>query len=94
MEHSVTVHITRNDDGSYMVTGSTSTRGGGGLNVRKFMDDFGLRRFVVEDLGVHEEEVGKKIKALRETPPGGRTQAIGNVMLTADEIRKHGLGPV
>lgn len=90
MEHSVTVHITPNRDGSFFVTGSTSSRGGGSLNKRDFQDEEGLRRFLAGDLGIHKGEVDAALEALGK----GETHSIHNVMLTAEQVAAHGLGPI
>ena len=49
MERNVTVHVTQNNDGSYMVTGSVAE--GGSLNIRTLKETKDVRNF----LGVTSE---------------------------------------
>jgi len=90
MLHDVTVHITPNANVSYFVSGSTTGRGGGALNRRDLADTEALRRFLSGDLGIHTHEVDAAVEALRR----GGTHSIPHVMLTAEQIKAHGLGPI
>lgn len=49
-----------------------------------------LRRFSNGDLGIHTHQVDAAMEALRR----GGTHPIPHVMLTAEQIKVHGLGPV
>jgi hypothetical protein len=89
MKHSVTIHITRNDEGSFFLTGSTSRTGVGALNRRGFPNEDALRRFLAKDLGIHKGEVEAAMEAARKG-----MHSIGNVMLTEEEVTAHGLGPI
>ena len=94
MTHEVTVHITQTDGGTYFVTGATLSNRAGHLKQRDFPDEVTLRGFLSSDVGIHGPEVEAALKVLREAPPRKQTHSIPNVMLTADQINEHGLGPV
>jgi hypothetical protein len=88
----VTVHITPNDDGSFLVTGTATgtRRGGGALDGRACADETALRRFLSSDLGIHRPEVNAAVEAVR----AGETYSIPHVMLTGEQIHARGLGPI
>lgn len=90
MLHDVTVHITPNANGSFFVTGSATGQGGSALNRRTFPSTDALRRFLSGELGIHQREVEAAVEALRK----GGTHSISHVMLTTEQIRAHGLGPI
>jgi len=90
MLHDVTVHITPNSDGSFFVTGSTTGRGCGALNQQPFFNATALRGFLSGALGIHTREVDVAVESVR----AGGTYSIPHVMLTAEQIHAHGLGPI
>lgn len=92
MLHDMTVHITPNTGGSFFVTGSTTGRGAGGLNKHGFADARALRGFLSGDLGIHKREVDTAVASVSRV--GSGTYPISHVMLTADQIEAHGLGPI
>jgi hypothetical protein len=90
MLYDVTVHITPNLDRSFLVTGSMTGRGGGALNRRVFFSAVALRGFLSGDLGIHIREVHAAVESVR----AGGACSILHVMLTAEQIAAHGLGPI
>jgi len=92
MDYDVTVHITPNADGSFFVTGTTTGRRGGGLNKHDCPDAKALRGFLSGDLGIHKREADAAMACVSKV--GSGTYPLAPVMLTAEQIKAHGLGPI
>ena len=92
MDYHVTVHITPNTDGSFFVTGTTTGRRGGGLNKHDCPDAKALRGFLSGDLGIRNREADAAMACVSKV--GSGTYPIAHVMLTAEQIKAHGLGPI
>jgi hypothetical protein len=91
MDYDVTVHITPNTYGSFYVTGTTGRRGGG-LNKHDCPDAKALRGFLSGDLGIHKREADAAVACVSKV--GSGTYPIAHVVLTAEQIKAHGLGPI
>ena len=92
MDCDVTVHITPNTNGTFFVTGATTGRRGGGLNKHDLPDAQALRGFLSGDLGIHKREADAAMACVSKV--GSGTYPISHVMLTAEQIKVHGLGPI
>ena len=92
MDYDVTVHITPNTDGSFFVTGTTTGRLDGGLHRHDCPDAKALRGFLSGDLGIHKREADTAMASVSKV--GSGTYPIAHVMLTAEQIKAHGLGPL
>lgn len=90
MTRNVTIHVTRNNDGSYLVTGSVVGKGGGTLHARNFENEDALRNFLAGDARIDAEEIKKAIQGCSRV----RSYSIRDVWLTDEEIEKYGLGPI
>jgi hypothetical protein len=90
MLYDVTVHITPNLDRSFLVTGIMTGREGTAMHQRVFFSAAALRGFLSGDLGIHIRKVHEAVESVR----AGGTCSIPHVMLTAEQIAVHGLGPI